>query len=100
MTFDIFIDDDGFWGISDSKPLKKRLHLKPKQKFNATIKFNSLTFTNYVGRKNISLDSLGTKIKRSNEFAIRASVSDMRRLENPLESSTLTYSNVIDLIKN
>ena len=100
LVLDFYIDEEGFWGIADSiRSMDKELVLSPNQEFNKTINFDSLTFTSFDKSKGISVDELKNKIKRSKKISIGASMSDMRKLENPLESSSLTWSNLIEIQK-
>jgi len=100
LYFDLYIDEDGFWGNTDSKLFNEKIFIKPKGQFNKTIIFDSLAFASYIGHKTISVNNIKSKIKSSSKFSIRASVHDMRRLENSQESSTLAHSNVVELKKS
>jgi len=96
-----YIDDEGLWGISDrNRFVNSDLVLKHKQKFNTIINFDSLTFTSFDNNKIISTYDLKKKIKNGKKISIQASINDLRRLKNPLESSSLTYSNTIELNNN
>ena len=98
LVFDFYIDDEGYWGIAESiRFVDKDLVLSPNQKFNKTINFDSLVFTSFDKNKSISINDIKTKIKSSKKLSIKASMSDMRKLENPLQSSSLTWSNLIEL---
>ena len=100
LVLDFFIDEEGFWGIAESiRFIDKELVLSPNQKFNKTINFDSVTFTSFDKSKGISVDELKNKIKGSKKISIRASMSDIRKLDNPLESSSLTWSNLIEIQK-
>ena len=98
LIFTFYVEDEGFWAISDSiRFLEKDLVLRPNQKFRKTVNFDSLTFTSFVSGKNILVNDIKNKIKNSKKLGVKASISDMRKLENPLESSSLSWSNFIEL---
>ena len=97
LVLDFYINDDVFWVTFDSiRFVDNDLLLNPNQKFNRTINFDSLTFTSFDG-KTISVVDVKSKMKNSRKINIRASMSDWRKLENPLLSSSLTWSNLIEL---
>jgi hypothetical protein len=97
LVLKFYIDREGFWGIPDStRFLDKDLIVSANTKFITTIGFESLNFTNFGGNK-VSIEEIKDKMKNSRVLKIKASMSDMRRLENPLESSSLTDSNLIEL---
>lgn len=98
LVFTFYVDDEGFWGIADSiRFVDKDLVLSPSQKFNKTINFESFIFTSFDKNKSISVNDLKNKIKSSKKTSISASMSDIRKLQNPIESSSLTWSNLIML---
>ncbi|WP_153798839.1 hypothetical protein [Foetidibacter luteolus] len=98
LVLNFYIDEEGFWGLADGiRFIDKELVLNPNQKFSKTINFASLTFTGFNKGKGISVNDLKNKIKNSKKISIRASMSDMRKLENPLESSSLTWSNLLEI---
>ena len=98
LVLNFYIDEEGFWGIADNtRFVDKDLVVPPNLKFNKTINFDSLIFTSFDKNKRVSVNDLKNKIKSSKKVNIRASMSDMRKLENPLESSSLTWSNLIEI---
>src|SRR5258706_4973801 len=98
LVLNFYVNEESFSGIADSiRFLDKDLILTQNQKFNRILNFDSLTFTSFDKGKNISVNELKNKIKSSKKISIRASMSDMRKLENPLESRSLTWSNLIEI---
>jgi hypothetical protein len=95
LTF--YVDDEGFWGTWEKvRFLKKDLQLAPKQGFNMSIPFDSLAIVSFKGERAFPNSELQYKIQRCKKMKIKASMSDWRRLENPLESSSLIWSNLIE----
>jgi hypothetical protein len=98
LVLNFYIDEEGFWGIADNIRFgEKGLLLSSNHKFNKTIHFDSLTFTSFDKNKSVSLYDLKNKIKNSKKTSIKASLSDIKKLDNPLESSSLTWSNLIEM---
>jgi hypothetical protein len=97
LVFDFYVDDEGFWGTWEKvRFVKKDLILASNQTFNTTVRLDSLTIVDYKGRT-LSVKELQDRIQRGKKVKIKASISDMRRLaDNPMESSSLVWSNSID----
>lgn len=98
LTFDFFLDEDGYWGTIDNRT-DKNFIVKPNQNVEKLINFDSLTFTSYTNHKVISPNDFKKLIKNSKKTSLKATLNDIRRLDNPLESSSLTHSNIIELNK-
>ena len=97
LVLDFYVDDEGFWGTWEKvRFLKKDLRLAPKQAFNISIPFDSLTIVGFKGESAFPNRELQHKMQRCKKIKIKASMSDFRRLENPLESSSLIWSNMIE----
>ena len=98
LVFTFYVDNGGYFAISEEiRFLDKALILKSKEHFCKTISINSFTFTNFHSNQPISITEMETIFKNSKTVRIRATIDDFRRLENPLMSSSLTYSNIIEL---
>ncbi|GAO41769.1 hypothetical protein FPE01S_01_07830 [Flavihumibacter petaseus NBRC 106054] len=96
LIFRFYVDDEGFYAISPGdRFLEKDLTLESQQSFLKTISIDTMYFSGYVDQKTISAIEMRQKLKGSKVVSIQASVSDLRRLANPLESSSLTWSNVV-----
>lgn len=97
LVFDFYVDNEGFWGTCEKvRFLKKDLRLAPKQAFNISIPFDSLTIVGFKGESVFPNKELQNKMQRCKKLKIKASISDWRRLGNPLESSSLIWSNMIE----
>ena len=97
LVLDFYVDDEGFWGTWEKvRFLKKDLRLAPKQAFNISIPFDSLNIAGFKGESTFPNRELQNKMQRCKKIKIKASMSDLRRLENPLESSSLIWSNMIE----
>lgn len=99
LVFFILLDNGkGFNGTMDRiRFLDKKLIIKSQKKFKQNILFDSLIFTSFGDNKTVLFENVKKEIIQSKEIKIYATISDMRRFENPLNSSSLSYSNTIDL---
>jgi hypothetical protein len=95
LTF--YVDDEGFWGTWEKvRFLKKDLRLAPKQAFNISIPFDSLTIVSFKKERAFPNIELQHKMQGCKKITINASMSDFRRLKDPLQSSSLIRSNLIE----
>jgi hypothetical protein len=98
LVFNFYIDDGGYWGTLESvRYLDRSLVLKPKQQLSKTLVFDSLIFTSFVGSKPVSINIIKVKMRGSKRLTIKASMSDLWRKRNSIESSFLTHSNSIEI---
>jgi len=97
LIFEFYIDDDRYFGIFDKlRFFDTALVIGHNQKFDATINFDSLAFSSSIKNKAVSTRDFKKLMKHSKKILILATMSDLDRLRNPLESSTLSRSNTIE----
>jgi hypothetical protein len=97
LVLNFYVDDEGFWGTWEKvRFLKKDLRLAPKQAFNISIPFDSLTIVSFKEEIAFPNSELQNKMQQCKKIKINACISDRRRFKNPLESSSLIWSNSIE----
>ena len=105
LVFDFYVVNDesgndwnGYWATTEKvRFLDKALIIKSKEHFRQTIPISSFKFESFKNNQHVSITEMETMFKNSKHTRIVASMDDLRRLENPLESSSRTWSNVIEL---
>ena len=98
LIFVFYVDNVGYWAISEKvRFLDKALILKSKEHFSQTISFNSFTFTSFLNHQAVSPAEMKTILKNGKIIRIKATMDDLRKFKDPLASSSLTHSNIIEL---
>jgi hypothetical protein len=98
LVFSFYADNEIFEGTWEKVRFEKNaLVLGQKQIFSRTIDFDSLSFWGGGQGQMIPIGEVKKKLRRSKGIMVQATMSDMRRLENLMESSSLARSNAVEL---
>ncbi len=97
LVFSFYADNELFEGTCERGRFDKdALVLGQKQIYKRTIDFDSLSFWGGGLGRVIPIAEVKKKLRQSKGIVVQATMDDMRRLENPTESSSLARSNVVE----
>ena len=95
----IYTDDNGYTLIMDkNKFLEKELNSVNDTTVEKILDLNSGKWRPFTDSIDINYSNLKLKINSSKRIAISATMNDFALLKNPLSSSSLRHSNLIELI--
>jgi hypothetical protein len=84
LVFSFYFDDEGYWGTFELvRFLDENLVLKPNQKFEKTVAFDSLTFGSFIDARPVPLAIIKAKMKVSKKLTLKASMTDFWSKTDP-----------------
>lgn len=96
----IYTDDDGYWLTSDDfRFLENDFNSINDTIIEKSIYPDSCKFRSFTTNMEVGYQALQRIICSSKRVAVSANMDDMALLKNPLSSSSLRYSNLIEIIR-
>lgn len=98
FNLSIYTDDNGYWPTDDFRFLERKLNSVNDTIIEKVLDLESCKFHSFKDSLEISYAVFRNRIYSSRRIAISASMNDFDLLKNPLSSSSLRHSNLIELI--
>jgi len=98
FVINFYYDNNGFNCLSkDFRFLDSDLVLSKGQTIKKVLYLDSLDYTDFKSNKNVAFNYVKERLTSSSKWTVRATLNDKRLFENPLRSSDLVYSNLLEL---